>query len=73
MGAVGPEACNRVPPKTEVIIGMTAAPIIPANAPLPDIAPNAAPNEIAAKLTVRPAVMSDRIRFPSMALSLSGK
>jgi hypothetical protein len=58
MGAVGPDACNRVPPKIEVMIGITAAPIIPANAPLPDIVPNAAPKERAAKLTVSPAIRS---------------
>jgi len=58
MGAVGPEAWIRVPPKSEVIIGITAAPIMPAKAPLPDITPKAAPNERAAKLTVKPAVMS---------------
>jgi hypothetical protein len=36
----------------------SAAPIIPANAPLPDITPKAAPREMAAKLTVSPAVIS---------------
>jgi hypothetical protein len=52
---VGPDACKRVPPKIDVIIGITAAPIIPARAPRPDITPKAAPSEIAAKLTVNPA------------------
>ena len=66
IGAVGPEACNRVPPKIEVMMGITAAPIMPANAPLPDIAPKAAPNEIAAKLTVKPAVTSARNLLPCM-------
>jgi hypothetical protein len=37
------------------MIGITAAAIIPAKAPLPDITPNAAPRESAAKLTVNPA------------------
>lgn len=32
IGAVGPDACSRVPPKIEVIIGIMAAPTIPANA-----------------------------------------
>ena len=40
------------------MIGITAAPIIPAKAPRPDITPKAAPNEIAAKLTVNPEVIS---------------
>ena len=58
IGAVGPDACSRVPPKMEVMIGMTAAPIIPAKAPRPDIVPNAAPRLSAAKLTVSPAIIS---------------
>jgi hypothetical protein len=44
----------------EVMMGITAAPIIPAKAPRPDITPNAAPKESAAKLTVRPDVISGR-------------
>src|SRR5690606_6195366 len=58
IGAVGPEAWMRVPPKIDAMIGITAAPIMPANPPLPDMTPKAAPSEIAAKLTVRPAVRS---------------
>src|SRR5690606_36381391 len=48
----------RVPPKIDAMIGITAAPIMPANAPRPDMTPKAAPSEMAAKLTVRPAVRS---------------
>jgi hypothetical protein len=47
-----------VPPNIPVIIGITAAAIIPAKAPRPDIIPNAAPKASAAKLTVKPASKS---------------
>jgi hypothetical protein len=56
----------RVPPNIEVTIGITAALIIPANAPRPDITPNAAPNEMAGKLTVSPAVISGINRLMNM-------
>ena len=60
IGPVGPEICDRVPPKTAAKNPTAIAPYSPATAPRPDASPNASPTGRPTTAAVTPPNTSPR-------------
>ena len=60
IGPVGPEICERVPPKTAAKNPTAIAPYSPATAPRPDASPNASPTGSPTTAAVTPPKRSPR-------------